>query len=135
LCTGGTAGIWAMDLFSTTYFGENIIFGLSKDQTFRIRCTLMNPAKFLILVTHLMLQKGWGVWLKTQFKGNQVGQCFDVSPRHFERYESALNQLIFRSEELWLRADSYLSEWRGSAFAKRQMDLLDSGMEIQTYFD
>jgi hypothetical protein len=26
LCTGGTAGIWAMDLFSTTYFGENIIF-------------------------------------------------------------------------------------------------------------
>ncbi len=53
LCTGGTAGIWTMmDLFSTTYFGENIIFGLSKDQTFRIRCTLMNPAKFLILVTH-----------------------------------------------------------------------------------
>jgi hypothetical protein len=36
---GGTAGIRAMDLFSTTYFGENIIFGLSKDQTFRIRCT------------------------------------------------------------------------------------------------
>ncbi len=55
LCTGGTAGIWAMDLFSTTYFGENIIFGLSKDQTFRIQCTLMNPAQFLILVTHLFI--------------------------------------------------------------------------------
>jgi hypothetical protein len=54
LCTGGTAGIWAMDLFSTTYFGENIIFRLSKNKTFRIRCTLMNPAKFLILVTHLL---------------------------------------------------------------------------------
>ncbi len=53
LCTGDIAGIWAMDLFITTYFGENMIFGLSKDQTFRIWCTLMNPAKFLILVTHL----------------------------------------------------------------------------------
>jgi hypothetical protein len=52
---GGVAGIYAMDLFSTTYFGENIIFGLSKDQTFRIRCNLKNPAKLLILVTHLLL--------------------------------------------------------------------------------
>jgi hypothetical protein len=51
------AGIWVVDLFSTTYFDENIIFVLSKDQTFRIRCTLMNPAQFLILVTHLLLQK------------------------------------------------------------------------------
>jgi hypothetical protein len=40
--------------FGTTYFGEINVFGLSKDQTFRIRCTLMNPAKFLILVTYLL---------------------------------------------------------------------------------
>jgi hypothetical protein len=53
LCTGGVSVIWAMDLFSVTYFGENIIFGLSKDQTFRIRCTLMNLEQFFILVTHL----------------------------------------------------------------------------------
>ncbi len=54
LCTRGAAGIWAVDLFSTTYFGEIIIFVVSKDQTFRIRCTLMNPEQFLILVTHLI---------------------------------------------------------------------------------
>ncbi len=53
LCTRGAAGIQAVVFFSTTYFGENIVFELSKDQTFTIRCTLMNPAKFLILVTHL----------------------------------------------------------------------------------
>jgi hypothetical protein len=52
--TGGAAGICAKDLFSTTYFDENIIFGLIKDQIFRIRCTLMNPTQFLILVTHLI---------------------------------------------------------------------------------
>jgi hypothetical protein len=45
LCTRGAAGIWAVDLFSTTYFDEIIIFELSKDQTFRTRCTLMNPEK------------------------------------------------------------------------------------------
>jgi hypothetical protein len=47
LCTGGTTEIWTLDLFSTTYFGENIIFGFIKDQTFKIRCILMNPTKFL----------------------------------------------------------------------------------------
>jgi hypothetical protein len=36
LCTGGAAGIWPVVFFGTTYFGEIIIFGLSKDQTFRI---------------------------------------------------------------------------------------------------
>jgi hypothetical protein len=41
-------------LFSTTYFDEISIFGLSKDQTFKIRCTLMNPEPILILVTHLV---------------------------------------------------------------------------------
>ncbi len=55
LCTRGAAGIWAVDLFSTTYFGEIIIFVVSKDQTFRIRCTLMNPEQFLILVPYLFL--------------------------------------------------------------------------------
>jgi hypothetical protein len=59
LCTGGAAGIWAVDLFSTTYFGEMIIFVVSKDQTFRIRCTLMNPEQFLILVTHLVSVEHW----------------------------------------------------------------------------
>ncbi len=52
---GGAAGIRAMDLFSTTYFDENIIFVLSKGQTFRIRCTLVDPAQFLFLVLHLFL--------------------------------------------------------------------------------
>jgi hypothetical protein len=32
----GAAGIWAMHIFSTTYFDEISIFGLSKDQIFRI---------------------------------------------------------------------------------------------------
>jgi hypothetical protein len=36
LCTRGAAGIWAMQIFSSTYFDEISIFGLSKDQTFRI---------------------------------------------------------------------------------------------------
>jgi hypothetical protein len=52
-CTGGVAGIWTVDLFSFTDFDKISIFGLSKDHTFRIRCTLMNPEQFLILVTHL----------------------------------------------------------------------------------
>jgi hypothetical protein len=54
LCTRSAARIWAVDLFSTTYFSEIIIFVVSKDQTFRIRCTLMNPEEFLILVPLLL---------------------------------------------------------------------------------
>ncbi len=46
---GGAAGIRAMHFFSSVYFDEIIIFGLSKDQTFRIRSTFMNPEQFLIL--------------------------------------------------------------------------------------
>jgi hypothetical protein len=34
VCTG-VAGVWAVQLFSTTDFDEIIIFGLSKNQTFR----------------------------------------------------------------------------------------------------
>jgi hypothetical protein len=63
LCTRGAAGIWAVDLFSTTYFGEIIIFVVSKDQTFRIRCTLMNPEQFLILVPYLLLYKKPTSWM------------------------------------------------------------------------
>jgi hypothetical protein len=33
---GGAAEIWAMHIFSSTYFDEISIFGLGKDQTFRI---------------------------------------------------------------------------------------------------
>jgi hypothetical protein len=36
LCTGGAAGIWAMHIFSSTYFDEIRIFELSKDHAFRI---------------------------------------------------------------------------------------------------
>jgi hypothetical protein len=36
LCTGGAARIWPVVLFGTPYFGEINVFGLSKDQTFRI---------------------------------------------------------------------------------------------------
>jgi hypothetical protein len=50
---GGAAGNWTMHFISSAYFDKIIIFGLSKDQTFRIRSTFMNPGQFLILVTHL----------------------------------------------------------------------------------
>jgi hypothetical protein len=52
---GGAAGFRAMQIFSTTYFDEIIIFKLSKGQTFRIRCTLMNPEQILILVIPLLI--------------------------------------------------------------------------------
>jgi hypothetical protein len=48
LCTGGAAGIWAMHIFSSTYFGEISIFGLSKDPATRNWSTFMNPEQFLI---------------------------------------------------------------------------------------
>jgi hypothetical protein len=32
LCTRGAAGIWAMHIFSSTYFGEISIFGLRRTQ-------------------------------------------------------------------------------------------------------
>ncbi len=49
---GVARGIWAMHFLSFAYFGEIIIFGLSKDQAFRIWSTFMNTKQFLILVTH-----------------------------------------------------------------------------------
>jgi hypothetical protein len=51
---GGAAGILAMHFFSSAYFDEIRIFGLSKDQTFRIWSTFMNPEQFLILVTQMI---------------------------------------------------------------------------------
>jgi hypothetical protein len=53
LRTSGAAGFRAMHIFSSTYFDEIIIFELSKDQTFRIWSTFMNPEQFLILVLYL----------------------------------------------------------------------------------
>ncbi len=57
MCTRGAAGFRAMHIFSSTYFDEIIIFELSKDQTFRIWSTFMNPEQFLILVLYLLLFK------------------------------------------------------------------------------
>ncbi len=53
LCTRGAAGIRAMHIFSSTYFHEISIFGLSKDPATRNWSTLMNPEQFLILVPYL----------------------------------------------------------------------------------
>jgi hypothetical protein len=55
LCTRGAAGIWAMHIFSSTYFGEISIIELRKDHAFRIWSTFMNPEQFLILVPYLII--------------------------------------------------------------------------------
>ncbi len=55
----GAAEIWAMHIFSSTYFDEISIFGLSKDQTFRIWSTFMNLEQFLILVPYLIIIQNW----------------------------------------------------------------------------
>ncbi len=53
--TGGAAGEWVItDEFSTD-LDEMSVFVLSKDQTFRICATFLDPAKFSILVLHLIL--------------------------------------------------------------------------------
>ncbi len=54
LCTRGAAGIWAMHIFSSTYFDEISIFEHSKVHAFRIWSTFMNPEQFLILVPYLL---------------------------------------------------------------------------------
>jgi hypothetical protein len=52
--TGGAAGEWLItDEFSTD-LDEMGIFVLSKDQTFRICATFLDPAKFYILIIHLL---------------------------------------------------------------------------------
>jgi hypothetical protein len=54
--SGGAAGECLItDEFSTD-FDEMGIFVLSKDQTFRICATFLDPAKFSILVIHLLLR-------------------------------------------------------------------------------
>jgi hypothetical protein len=55
--SGGVAGEWLItDEFSTDLDGMGI-FVLSKDQTFRICATFLDPAKFFILVIHLTIPK------------------------------------------------------------------------------
>ncbi len=55
--TGGAAGEWLItDEFSTD-LDKMGIFVLSKDQTFRICATFLDPAKFSILVIHLIVQR------------------------------------------------------------------------------
>ncbi len=50
----GAAGKWLItDEFSTD-LDEMCIFVLSKDQTFRICATFLDPAKFSIIVIHLL---------------------------------------------------------------------------------
>jgi hypothetical protein len=64
LCTGGAAGIWAMHIFSSTYFDEISIFELSKDPATRNWSTLMNPEQFLILVPYLSIYSLMLKWWK-----------------------------------------------------------------------
>ncbi len=53
--TGGAAGEWLITDEFYTDLDEMGIFVLSKDQTFRICVTFLDPAKFSILVIHLLL--------------------------------------------------------------------------------
>ncbi len=76
LCTRGAAGIWAMHIFSSTYFDEISIFGLRKDQTFRIRYTLMNPEQFLILVPYLIT---FGLRVIVKISTNYIVSKNDIS--------------------------------------------------------
>ncbi len=64
--SGGAAGEWLItDEFSTD-LDEMGIFVLSKDQTFRICATFLDPAKFFILVIHLF--KDTDIFLFFQLK-------------------------------------------------------------------
>ncbi len=118
LCTGGAAGIWAMHIFRTTYFDEISIFWLSKDQTFRIWSTFMNPEQFLILVPYLIL------WENEVLFCNYSSKIFNMS-RNFCilccinqnlhqwiclcLWETWLINLNFavRTEEVWLRSSAW----------------------------
>ncbi len=58
---GGAAGEWLItDEFSTD-LDEIGIFVLSKAQTFRICATFLDPAKFSILVIHLLINLNFAV--------------------------------------------------------------------------
>jgi hypothetical protein len=54
---GGATGIWPCFFFSSTDCDEISIFGLNKDQTFRIWSPFMDPEQILILVTYLFFNK------------------------------------------------------------------------------
>jgi hypothetical protein len=60
---GGATGEWVITHEFSTDFNEIGIFVISKDQTFRICATFPDPAKFSILVIHLLIsqleQKLW----------------------------------------------------------------------------
>ncbi len=61
----GAAGKWLItDEFSTD-LDEMDIFVLSKDQTFIICATFLDPAKFSILVIHLL--KNWSIFVTTYY--------------------------------------------------------------------
>jgi hypothetical protein len=69
---GGAAGILAMVFLVPPILMKIIIFGLSKDQTFRIWSTFKNPEQFLILVTNLF-------WVKET-------QDFEISYKNWRWY-------------------------------------------------
>jgi hypothetical protein len=52
--TSGAAGEWLITDEFATDLDEMCIFVLSKDQNFRICATFLDPAKFSILVIHLL---------------------------------------------------------------------------------
>ncbi len=54
LCTWGNTKVWAVHFLGFNDFDEIYFFVLSKDQTFRNSCAFINPAQFMILVTHLI---------------------------------------------------------------------------------
>jgi hypothetical protein len=53
--SGGAAGEWLITDEFSTYLDKMDIFVISKDQTFRICATFLDPAKFFILVIHLVV--------------------------------------------------------------------------------
>jgi hypothetical protein len=88
---GDAARIRAMHFFSSTYFDEIIIFGLSEGQTFRIRSTLMNPEQFLMLVTFIFIKK-------TQIYKIFVFKIWFILMIDFD---AVSNQILNGSRRLW----------------------------------
>jgi hypothetical protein len=61
--TGGAAGEWLITDEFFTDLDEMDIFVLSKDQTFRICATFLDPSKFSILVIHLIELLFWSLFI------------------------------------------------------------------------
>ncbi len=84
--TRGAAGEWLItDEFSTD-LDEMNIFVISKDQTFRICATFLDPTKFSILVIHL---------IKLNFKFKLV----NISPIHMKSFPFKIKKI---SEKYWI---------------------------------